>query len=293
MIIKPQDPNRLIGLLQSNPLILYGMGDTGRRIGQWCSDNGIQYLWSDQNAELQKQAEGRWIAPQDIVHCCPAANVVISSIVYLNEIMEDLLGLGVEKAQILPPFIFMPDEVDWRDIEEDGHADWVLMQKHFQMIAEWGWVPNEVRSVVDYGAGYKFMKDLLPSDTAYYPVDFIDRGDHTIICDFNKHEFPNIYSELSVCMGTLMYIEPAEELLDPICRHTERWILFSFITLEGMPDIEIRRKSGMCQDFTEPQIIGMFASREYMLKDKRYDSSGNSTMTLFLFEKASGGCKCN
>ena len=192
MIIKPQDPYQLEKMLRSKPLILYGMGDTGRCIAQWCRDHEIHFLWSDKNAELQKHAEGRWIAPRDIILSCPTANVVISSIVYKNEIMEDLLRLGVRADQIFPPFIFMPDTVDWKDIEDDGQVNWLLMQKRFQMIAEWGWIPDGVKSVADYGAGHKFIKKFMPAETVYYPIDFIDRGDHTIICDFNKREFPAI-----------------------------------------------------------------------------------------------------
>lgn len=82
-----------------------------------------------------------------------------------------------------------------------------------------------------------------------------------------------------------MYVEPAKELVDHICGHTDRQIIFSFITLEKMPNIDTRRKLGFCQDFTEAQIIDMFAGQEYVLRDKRRDTSGNSMITLFLFEK--------
>lgn len=285
MIIKPENPSELAELLKSRPLILYGMGDTGRRIAQWCGDYDIPYLWSDKNADLQKNLSSVYVAPQDIVRSYPAANIAITSIVYRDEIMEDLLRLGIESERILQPYIFMPDEVDWRAIEDDGRADWELMRKRFQMIAEWGWIPNNVKSVADYGAGHKFIKALLPEAANYYPIDFIDRGDHTIICDFNKQEFPNIHAELSVCAGVLMYVEPAKELVDHICGHTDRQIIFSFITLEKMPNIDTRRKLGFCQDFTEAQIIDMFAGQEYVLRDKRRDTSGNSMITLFLFEK--------
>lgn len=285
MIIEPQDPNKLKEFLQLRPLILYGMGDMGRRIAQWCDNHGLQYLQSDKNPELQKELGGNWIVPQNIVRDCPTANVVIASIVYASEIKEDLLRLGVAEEQILQPCILMPDKVEWKDIEYNGYAAWDRMQKRFQMIAEWGWIPNKIESVADYGAGHKLIKDWLPAAAVYYPIDFIDRGDNTIICDFNKQEFPGIHSELSACTGVLMYIQPAEELVAHICSHTERWIIFSFITLEGMPDIDVRRKLGMCQNFTERQVIDMFTDRKYELRDKRYDPAGNLTMTLFLFEK--------
>lgn len=193
--------------------------------------------------------------------------------------------MGVDGKKIFPPFLFMPDKVAWKNIEDEALANWNLMNKRFQMIAEWGWIPQGVKSVADYGAGHKYIQEYLPDSTVYYPVDYMDRGTGTIICDFNQREFPDIDAELSVCTGVLMYIEPAEELVGHICGHTDRRIIFSFVTLEGMPDIDIRRKSSMCQDYTEQQIIDMFAGHGFILVDKKYDTAGNSTMTLFLFEK--------
>lgn len=286
MIIKLEHPEKLIEFLKSKPLILYGMGDTGKRIAEWCDKHGIRYLISDQRAEemIEKGVPGV-VPPQNIAHEYKDANVVISSIVYENEITEDLMRLGVDRKRIFPPFLFMPDKVVWKDIEDEELANWNLMSKRFQMIEEWGWIPDRVKSVADYGAGHKFIKDFLPEQTIYYPIDFIDRGDNTIVCDFNKGEFPEIFSEVSVCTGVLMYIEPAEELVGHICGHTEHRIIFSFVTLEGMPDLDIRRRSGMCQDYTEQQIIDMFIEHGFKLEDKKYDTAGNSTMTLFLFER--------
>lgn len=286
MIVKPEQPENLENFLKSKPLILYGMGDTRKRIAEWCDDHGIHYLLSDQRAEemIEKGVPGV-VLPQDIAYKYKDANVVISSIVYKNEIAEDLLRLGVDRKRIFPPFLFMPDKVLWKDIENEELADWDLMNKRFRMIAEWGWISDQVKSVADYGAGHKFIKGFLPEQTIYYPIDFMDRGDNTIICDFNKREFPKIFSEMSVCAGVLTYIEPAEELVVHICEHTERRIIFSFVTLEGMPDIDIRRESGMCQDYTEQQIIDMFVEHGFKLEDKKYDTAGNSMITLFLFEK--------
>lgn len=60
MIIKPSDSDKLIKLLTEGPLILYGMGDTGKHIAQWCDTHEIPYLWSDQDAgKLEKEARGK------------------------------------------------------------------------------------------------------------------------------------------------------------------------------------------------------------------------------------------
>lgn len=285
MIIKPNNPEELEELLKSKPLILYGMGSSGKRIAAWCEKRRIEYLFSDKRInEMDRDSNIKTILPQDIVLKYPEANIVISSLIYAEEITNDLLQFGVKKEQLIQPFRFMPDKVVWKDIENDGYSDWEHMRRRFQMIVQEGWLPDKLKSVADYGAGHKFMKELISIETTYYPIDFIDRGENTIICDFNKREFPEVYSELSVCVGVLMYIKPAEELICHICEHTERWIIFSFITLEGIPDIEVRKKFGMCQHYTEQEIIDIYSKYFYILRDKKYDTAGAIT-TLLLFEK--------
>lgn len=287
MIIKPENPEKLVNLLKSKPLILYGMGDTGIRISKWCDEQDIDYLFADKHAlELQETFGKNVLTQQSVVNEHTDANIVVSSIVYNKEITEELLQLGIEKERIFPYSLFMPDETTWIELENNNLAGWKLMHKRCEMISEWGWIPKDVKTVVDYGAGQKFIKEYLPVSAAYYPVDYIDRGDHTIICDFNKSEFPNIHSEVSVCNGVLMYIEPADRLVSHICEHTKHAIIFSYITLEGFSDINARRRTGMCNEFTEQQIVDMFFSYNFELKDRKYDTAGNTTITFYLFQKS-------
>ncbi len=282
MFVRPEHPDELSRFLKKNPLILYGMGDTGQLIAKWCDEQEIHYLCSDKRIEELRDTNREWIAPQRIVEDYPTANVAISSIAYKNEITDDLLRLGVKKEKILLPSIFMPEQVKWEDVESHGRARWNCMHHQIQMIKEWGWMPEQVKSLADYGAGHKFIKEILPATTVYYPIDFIDRGDNTIVCDFNKREFPNISTELSVCLGVLMYIEPAEDLINHICKHTKQRVIFSYQTLDNMQDLEMRRLFAICQDFTEQQIVDMFLQRRYQLRNRKYDDFNK--MTYFLFE---------
>lgn len=285
MIISPEGIDELNKMSKEQILILYGMGDTGRRIAKWCDTQGIRYLCSDsdENKLLDFNVQDR-ISPSEIASRFPEANIVVSSIIYSREITKNLLRLGIKKERIIQVAQFMPEKVTWRELEDSGRADWGLMHRRIQMLAEWRWIPDNVKSVADYGAGHMAVKEILPESANYYPIDYINRGEGTIVRDFNKREFPDIYSELSVCIGVLMYIEPAEELVDHICRHTGRRIIVAFTTLEGFSDVVVRRKSGMCQDFTEKQILDMFALRGWMNVDMKHNTTGNSQRTFFLFE---------
>lgn len=285
MIIKPEKPEELVEFLKSKPFILYGMGDTGTRIAKWCEEHGISCLFSDKNASKSIVYGERYIVPCDIMQKCADANIIVTSLVYGKEIIEDLLQLGVKKEQIFSCAIFMPDKVTWKELEEGSRADWELMKRRIEALAGWGWIPEKIKTVADYGCGHRFIEKLLPLNTVYYPIDYISRGDDTIVCDFNKQMFPDVYSELSICFAVLMCIGPANELVAHICRHTERRILLSFVTLEGFPDIDARRSSAMIQDFTSREITDMFAEHGFELKDRKEDMSGNTVMTFFLFDK--------
>lgn len=286
MVIRPENPDKLLKLLREKPLVLYGLGHTGKLIAKWCGDKGITYVISDKRAvELRESGVENVVLPQDIVRSYPSANVVILSILYREEIMKDLLYLGIKEEQIIQPFIFMPNKVEWADMEAENQTDWDCMRERFQVIAEWGWIPQNVKSVADYGAGQKYIQAYLADSTVYYPIDYIDRGTGTIICDFNQREFPDIYAELSACIGVLMYIEPAKLLISHICAHTNRRIIFSYITLECMPDIEGRKRIGMCNHFTDQQVADLFAEEGYQLQSKRYCPIGSFPINFFLFER--------
>lgn len=288
MIIRPENPNGLIKMLTAAPLILYGIGDTGRHIAGWCRNHKIDYVISDKRIEeLRDTLEGEeLILPQSIPYKYADANVVISSIAYVREITNDLLGLGIKEERIFPPFIFMPDRITLPELEENGLVDWERMRQRCEMVSAWGWIPTAVRSVVDYSAGEGFLiKKHLPSRVAYHPVDYLDRGNDTIVCDFSKGEFPDIYAELSVCLAMAMYTEAAEKLIDNICQHSEKLSIFTAITWEGLPDVRLRRYSAMVSDLTEQEISDRFAANGFCLRDKRYHAAGNSMMTFFLFER--------
>jgi len=285
MVIIPEKPNELLHLLKSEPLILYGMGYAGKRIAKWCDEHEVLYMWSDKNAEILKNGvpdETVIVTPWTIPVKYPTANIVVASLLHSKEITEDLLSIGVKIERIIQPDVFIPDTVTWRIMEDTGSTDWEKMYDRANMLVKWGWIPCDVKSVADYGCGRMFIKEFLSDTVTYYPIDYIDRSGNTIICDFNKLEFPSIDSELSLCMGVLMFIEPMEELVDHICSHTQHSVVISYITTESWPDIHIRHKSGMCQNHTEQQIIDMFAERNYGLKSKKYD---DTDMTFFLFER--------
>lgn len=114
------------------------------------------------------------------------------------------------------------------------------------------------KSVIDLGCGKMWLKQYL-SNNEYYPVDYADRGEGTIIKDFNKHEFPEINAKVAFVSGTLEYVSDTEWFVSEISKHSDECIL-SYCTIENFPDLKFRKKQAWRNNFSRNEIIKLFSS---------------------------------
>lgn len=281
MVVKPQEPQKLISLLSEKQLVLYGFGGMGITIARWCDENGIDYIFADQDAvRKQSNTDKRVIAPEQLAKNFSDANIVISSILYYDEIMGKLLALGIRKENVISYQMFLPKRITWRDLEHS--TTWGMHTGRVKLIAEW--VPPNARSVADYGAGKLSLRHLLAPSTAYYPVDYVKRSEDTIVCDFDQDPLPDLQTEVSVCTATLVFIVQAERLLEHICTHTSRLIILSYVLLETFSGVEGRRASGYISDLTEDTIRIILEKHGFYLKETQPDPA-NRIDTLYLYCK--------
>lgn len=282
MVIRPKNPEQLVSLLCSAPLVLYGMGGAGLRIAEWCDENGITYVFADKDAENKaKNTEKQVILPQSLKESYPEANIVVSSIIYFEEITQELLKMGISRERILSYKIFMPDNILWSDL--DDNIDWELMRFRVAMFSEW--ITPDVRSVVDYGAGRMFLQEYLAPDVQYYPVDYIRRNEQTILCDLNQGTFPELRADVTVCSGVLEFIYTAEALLCHVCAHTNKKIILSYLGVDNFPDIDGRRASAYVSDFSDKQITDIMALNGFTLEKRVADPVNHACMVYLLRRK--------
>lgn len=285
MIVRPSNSQKLISLLREKPLVLYGFGGAGSSIGHWCDENQIDYIFADQHAaQKQKNTDKRIISPERLVKEYSDANIVVSSIIYYDEIVKNLLAMGIEEENILSYQLFFPEHIRWSDLENS--TVWGTHMGRVKKIADW--IPTDVESVADYGAGKLSLKKFLKPAVLYYPIDYIKRSEETIVCDFDKDNFPDIKTDISVCTATLVFIERVEDLLEHICSHTFRTIILSYVTWEAFSNTAGRRVSGYINDFTEDNIRQMLLKYGFILKEIRPDPA-NKIDTLYLFNNNDTG----
>lgn len=279
MIIRPENLEQLLARLRSAPLVLYGMGGAGLRIAQWCDENQIDYVFSDRDAEAKRESTSKTvIPPQHLKEQYPNANVVISSIIYYEEIFQTLLELGIEKERIISYKVFMPQNILWSDL--DDNIDWDLMHFRVEMFSKW--ITADIHSVVDYGAGKMYLQKYLVPDVKYYPVDYIRRNERTILCDLNQGVFPDIRSDAAICSGVLEFIYTAGQLLTHVCEHTAKMIILSYLGVDDFPDVDGRRASAYVSDLSERQIIALMESKGFEL-DKKVPDPVNHACKVYMF----------
>lgn len=279
MKIKPKNTDKLISILKSKSLVLYGFGGAGSKIAKWCESNDIDFIFADKNANTkQKETERKIILPEQLKIQSINSNIVITSIIYYDEIFEQLMKLGFSREQLLSYRLFMPDDVTWKDLE--CTTIWGTNEERMQIIADS--ICYDAKTVCDYGAGKLILKKFLKSTMKYYPIDYISRSDDTIICDFNYDPFPEIYTDVCICISTLVFINTAERLLQHLCTHTSKIIILSYVTLDTLSNIDSRRASGYVSDLTEKQIIDLLFANGFVLNKKCKDPA-NKIDNLYFF----------
>ena len=284
MIVKPDNCENLIKLLVSKPLVLYGMGGAGLRIAKWCDSQGIDYVFADNAApEKQNETNKTVILPELLKERYKDVNIVVSSIMYYNEIIEGLLRMGFVEEQILSYKLFMPENIVWSDL--DSNIDWDLMRFRVEMFCEW--IDADIKSVADYGAGKMFLKEYLSGDVQYFPIDYIKRNEKTILCDLNLGDFPEVKADAAICSGVLEFIYTAELLLAHVCKNTSKIVILSYLTIDKFSDVEGRRASAYVSDLSEKQIIDSMSAGGFVL-EKSVPDPMNSACTVYMFKKVKG-----
>lgn len=281
MVIKVDDIEELKNNLTLKPLILYGMGTIGMEISHWLDSQQIEYTFVDRNAiEKQKLVNKPVVTPESLKTDYMNANIIISTNIYFDEIKTKLLESGFSESQIIPYTLFIPQNIVWPDLEDN--INWDLMKPSVELFSKW--IDENMKSVVDYGAGQMYLKTFLSKDVKYYPVDYMKRFDDTIVCDLNKGNFPDLQADVAVLNGVLEFLITAEDLIKHVCEKTANMIIISYMTVDKFPNITGRRTSGYLSDLTELKIIHLLDDGGFRLVKKESDPLDN-TDTIYLFEK--------
>jgi len=207
-------------------IIIYGAGSLGRNIYTLLTVKanilGIVAFCDTYKTGTDAITGLKIISPEDLDKYKNAV-VIIGLSDYLKpetvqEIEHRLVNLGIPAeqiirySQVLTLFSeYSVEEFEWRSFAEnvyDFDTNHYLIQCLSDCISE------ADKSVVDLGAGNMNLRKFLSPDTVYFPVDYERRCSETIVCDFNRYEFPDICADVYVLCAVLYYVENPAWLLE-------------------------------------------------------------------------------
>ena len=280
MQLNPKNSDQLVEKLSLAPLVIYGMGYVGNMIAEWCSQNGIAYIFCDRNAS-QKRKETRQtvIFPEQLAEVDKGASIAVASINYQNEIREQLTNMGIDDSRILSYLAFWPEQADWEGLE--ASVDWENVGKRAEIFA--AWIDPTAESVADYSLEKNFLRGFLRENVQYESPDYIRFKDNVPYADFSGID-PALQADVSSCMAMLMGFRDPETVIEYICAHTKNAIIASYVPLEKLPDIQVRRSINYNSEYTGPQFISAFETRGFQMVKSKLDPF-DVVHIVYLFEK--------
>lgn len=165
--------------------------------------------------------------------------------------------------------------VYWIDMEknENNVVDFKRWDRRVEMMAKM--ISQESNSIVDLGCGQMSLKKYLSEDKNYYPVDYCSRGNNTIICDFNKHEFPNILADTIFASGILEHVVDYTWFIFKMCETASQEVILSYVCSEKGENKAVRSKvqNGYHIDWVNSlsmnTLIELFRENHFLLKFKK------------------------
>jgi hypothetical protein len=177
-----------------------------------------------------------------------------------DETMPDVEELAVAEPAETPE-----DIARRKAVIEAGRSDVERWSDPANLLAAWErrsviaahYVPAGAR-VVDLGCGAMTIERHLPFGCYYRPVDIVARDERTIVCDFNRGQFPAEAlrdADFVVALGLLEYVYDLPALLHRLTLHRLP-ALVTYCPADKSPGLD-RRALGWVNDFTIAQFLAL------------------------------------
>jgi hypothetical protein len=126
------------------------------------------------------------------------------------------------------------------------------------------------KSIVDLGCGKEWLREYLPENIKYIPVDYKKRSEDTMIYDFNKKEFPDIKADVAFISGTFEYVNDFEWFLTEI-KNKFKAIIISYCDTDFYPLETYRKSLNWVNHLSREEFIENIYKAEFILT-KEIDS---------------------
>jgi len=129
-------------------------------------------------------------------------------------------------------------------------------------------------SVMDLGCGEMRLAQHLREGCTYQPVDLVMRSPDTIVCDFNRGEFPpNRKYDVIVCSGLIEYIYDLDGFIRKIVSSGTRAII-TYSSVDAFPERSLRLQNGWVNSLSGDALIALFHQHGATLARRERTSVG-------------------
>ena len=121
--------------------------------------------------------------------------------------------------------------------------------------------------VIEFGSGNMSLKKMLPENCIYTPSDIVKRTEETIVCDLNEPiSFDLSFYNTAVFSGVFEYVYDIDTVFNQLEKHIPL-IILSY----ACSDICTHNRliNGWLSEFTEKQLLDIFAKYNYNVIDKQ------------------------
>jgi hypothetical protein len=146
----------------------------------------------------------------------------------------------------------------WKDAE---YFDEAWKNRIKQMAA---FIPQNA-TVLDLGCGKEWLKEFLPYNCCYWGCDYVSRNYETIICDFNKYQFPNLQVDICFVSGCLEYVEDYSWFIQKITE-VSNYCIISYCSIDYFPNLKERTQRHWVNHLRNEELIDIFLKFNFSIE---------------------------
>ena len=165
-------------------------------------------------------------------------------------------------------------------------SDWILkIRKIYDLILE-DIKNGTVKKIMDLGCEQRYIEKMLPQEIIYYPVDYRERGEGTIICDFNQYQFPNIRSDIIIAAGIAYFVRDLPWFIKSIASNCKNKAIIVYTPTEWCDDVELRENVYHWNShYSFSEFVKIAENSGLILIDFEKTAFANVSSWIFVFSK--------
>jgi poly(glycerol-phosphate) alpha-glucosyltransferase len=128
-------------------------------------------------------------------------------------------------------------------------------------------VAPDSASLIDLGCGkMQYARAYCRPGMEYIPVDFKERSSDTLVCDFNKGQFPEGEADVCLLSQVLEYVKDLPDFLEKVCHAARKQVLVVCRPFELDNEVDYRREMFLSTDFSEEFLVKTMESLGFYLR---------------------------